>query len=240
MYEQYDPHKSPPRSEATDATADSKKRKASPDDEEHSPEQPDPTRFISSPESFLEALQDLHADEESIMFTNVDGDLTFILQSTSESTDEIMSFDISLMYDDSIDCHGKLKTLLDHEYNAVYNDDENWTLYVFALSQEPSSTELHDMMRLVNKTYNMRICECFEHLVKSPKRSVCYLCTMRKRATQEPQKSCVICNDAIQTPMGSVTMKSCCGQVMHRRCLELWRRDDARKICPICRKNTSS
>lgn len=200
----------------------------------------DTVPFVSSTDALLTALTDMHHDEESLMFTTRSGELTCILQSTSESDDEIMSFELALVYDEDTDCHGKLKTLLDHEYGAMYNEEEeNWTLYVFTLTRNPPTEDLYAIKRYLNKTYDMRICECFDHFVKSEK-SVCYRCTMcQTPGSSDRRETCVICNDPIETPMGSITMRSCCNQVMHKRCLELWRRDDATKICPVCRRSTT-
>jgi len=197
-----------------------------------------PDQFIVSTASLEQALRDLHRDEESIMFRNRSDDLTFILQATCEATDEFMSFDLSYMYDEDMDRHGKIKALMEHEYNALLNEEENWTMFQFTMTSDPSHEDMEEIMKLINKVYDLRICECFHHLIKHPDHPVCYMCTMRSPSitnTMEGYASCVICNEAIHTPMGSV-QKSCCSQVMHKRCLELWRRDDPLKICPICRQ----
>lgn len=201
-----------------------------------------PDRFIISPMSLEQGLRDLHRDEEAVMFTNRSGDLTFILQATCEATDEFMSFDLSCMYDDDKDCHGKIKGLMDLEYNAFHNEEENWTLFQFTMTSEPSHDDLVEIMAYINKAYEMRICECFQHLIKNTDSTVCYMCTLRSPSTVntlEGYASCVICNEPIHTPMGSV-LKSCCQQTMHKRCLELWRRDDPLKTCPICRQSSTS
>jgi hypothetical protein len=200
-----------------------------------------PDRFIISPMSLEQGLCDLHRDEEAVMFQNRQGDMTFILQATCEATDEFMSFDVSYMYDDDKDCHGKMKTLMEHEYNAFHNEEDNWTLFQFTMTSDPSHEDLVEIMTLLNKVYEMRICECFQHLIKHPDRTTCYMCTLRSPNTvniQEGYASCVICNEPIYTPMGSI-QKSCCQQVMHKRCLEIWRCDDSLKTCPICRQQSS-
>lgn len=192
------------------------------------------TRLVWSPESLLDALHLLHRDEESVMFQNSAGDMTFVFQSTSENTDEMMSFDLSFVYDETQDQHGKIKRLLDHEYGAMLNDEENYTMYIFTMSQQPDSTELYDTMRCLNTAYNLRFCECFEYFIKSPSLDVCYMCTMCQQPGSEVQ-TCTICSDPIRTGRGSIHT-SCCEQWFHARCVELWRRDGIAKRCPVCRK----
>jgi hypothetical protein len=198
-----------------------------------------PDRFIVSPTALEHTLRDLHRDEQAVMFQNRLGDLTCILQPTCETTDDFMSFDLSCMYDEDKDCHGKIKEIMDLEFNAVHNEEGNWTLYQFTMTNEPKLEDLVEIMTFMNKVYELRICECFQHLIKNTDRNVCYMCTMRSPSTvntEEGYAECVICNEPIHTPMGSV-LKSCCQQTMHKRCLELWRRDDPLKTCPICRKS---
>jgi len=192
-------------------------------------------RFITSAAHMMDALQALHKDEDAIMFSNQSGDMVFVLQSTSENTDTMMTFELSMVYDETKDCHGKIKRILDHEYGAMGNEDDNYTLYMFTLSQEPESEELYDTMRYINTAYNFRFCECFEYFIKHLDREVCYACTMRARPWTP--KPCVICSEPIHSWKGSMHMKACCGQWMHKRCLELWRRDSDSKICPICRQS---
>ena len=193
----------------------------------------DDDRFITSATQMMDALQALHKDEDAIMFSNQSGDMVFVLQSTSECTDEMMTFELALVYDETKDCHGKIKMIMDHEYGALENEEDNYTLYMFTLTKDPDAEDVYDTMRCINNTHKLRFCECFEHCIKGADREVCYTCTMRSRPwTPIP---CVICSDPIHTWKGSMHMKACCGQWMHRRCLELWRRDSDSKVCPICR-----
>lgn len=189
--------------------------------------------FIAYPEYLLEALRDMHMLEEATMFENSAGDLQFILQSTSEATDEMMTFEIALLYDEAQDQHGKIRRILDLEFATVPNEDGNWTFYLGNLTQTPESEDLIEAAESINALRDIRICECFEYFIKTPGRHICYMCTMR-RLQDEVTRECVICNDPIRTRLGSIHM-TCCDQYMHKRCLELWRRDDSTKICPICR-----
>ena len=193
--------------------------------------------FVAHPEYLLEALRDMHMLEESTMFENVSGDLQFILQSTSEATDEMMTFEVALLYDEATDQHGKIRRILDLEFATVPNEDGNWTFYLGNLAQSPSMDDLMEATESINALRDIRICECFEHFIKTPGRHLCYTCTMRRRQDEE-ERECVICNDPILTRLGSIHM-TCCGQYMHKRCLELWRRDDSTKTCPICRVSTT-
>lgn len=191
--------------------------------------------FIQNPLFLLDALRDLHRDEESIMFPNATGDIVYVLQATGDATDELMSFDLAMCYDETVDCHEKIRYILEHEYSAIQNEEDNYSMYMFTVKPEPSSAELLEIMDVLNRMHAMRICECFRYFVKAPDRDVCYMCTMRGHLSSDLPVDCVICNDPVQTSMGSMEMKACCQQVMHKRCVELWRRDDASKICPICR-----
>lgn len=201
------------------------------------PEKEEGPLFIRNPRFLLEALQDIHKNEEAVIFKNRHGDMSFVLQSTSESTDQMMTFDVSYMYDEDEDCHGKIKHVLDMEYNAIRSDDSLWTLYMFTIGVDPPISDVEEMADALNTLYTIRFCECFEYFIKTPNRSLCHMCSMR-RDTHENTQECVICNDPILTELGSMHMKSCCGQYMHKRCVEMWRRDNPCKTCPICRKNS--
>lgn len=193
------------------------------------------TPFISCPVFFLEELIDLHKSEEDVVFKNRDGDMTFVLQTTSEATDEMMTFDLSYMYDEDEDRHGKIRNILDMEYNASQSDESLWTFYTFAVGKDPPLSEISEMADALDSVYSFRFCECFEYFVKNPDRHLCSICRMR-REEREDVRECVICSELILTSRGRV-LKSCCGQYMHRRCVEMWRRDNASKSCPICRKS---
>lgn len=206
------------------------------------PEGTAPTPFIVDTTCMFQALCDLHRDEESLMFKNCTGDLELLIQPTSEPTDEYMTFDLNVVYDETLDAHGKVGALLGREYGSIQNEDGTWTLFVFSMPRtSPPREELEETMKYLNGVYNMRYCECFEYLIKAPNRHMCYMCTIRGRIVtgQTEQVECVICNDPVKTSRGVVVMRACCSQIMHRRCLEMWRRDDTTKVCPVCRSRAS-
>jgi len=204
--------------------------------------------FIVEEQCMHQALCDLHRDEESLMFKNASGDIEFLIQPTSEPTDEYMTFDVCIVYDELSDAHGKIAAMMAREYGSMENEDGNWTLFVFSMqATDPSAEDLAETMKYLNALYNMRYCECFEYFVKSPDRPVCYMCTIRGRTVSTDPRcpdsiqqivECVICNDPVRTRRGVVEMRACCSQLMHRRCVELWRKDDATKVCPVCRSRS--
>ena len=185
----------------------------------------------------LKTLKDMHAHEEAFMFHNREGDMTCMLRSTSEKTDELMTFDLVIIYDAAKDVHGKFKRAMTMEYTVLEDEDEDFVIDTITVSKDATPQDMDDAVESINKVFEMCMCECYENLVKSTALGVCYVCAICGDDPDDgtPVDTCVICVEEIHTDRGAVRM-NCCDQAMHRKCHERWRSEEATRNCPVCRK----
>lgn len=135
------------------------------------------------------------------MFFNRAETLCFVLRSTSEAGDALMSFDVILLYDEDEDVHGKLKHLLDMEYSALYDpEDTNYVFESFTCQETSDRSHLQEIQASLNTLYDLKVCECYEYFVKSDESPVCFMCALRGEPmrTQE-EASCIVCSERIRT-----------------------------------------
>jgi hypothetical protein len=201
-----------------------RKRKVSSDDS-----------FVKSADYLLKTLKDMHEREEAFLFRNRSEVLTCMLRSTSEATDELMTFDLVVVHDPAKDMHDAFKKVMEMEYTVIPDDEGDYIIDTLTVSKDATSDDMTDALESINLLYEMDVCECYENLVKSPALGLCYQCSIMKDPLDEPTDACVICADLIQTTRGGVSL-NCCGQRMHKKCYQRWRSEEETRVCPICRK----
>jgi hypothetical protein len=183
----------------------------------------------------LRTLKDMHLNEEAFMYRNRSDDMTCMLRSTSEKTDQLMSFDLVIVYDESKDVHGAFKHVLDMEYTLVEDEGGDFIFDTITVANDATPDDMDEAVESINMFYELSICECYKNLVKSPTLGLCYMCAIGRDPEYPGEDSCVICADTVHTARGSVCMK-CCNQPMHKKCYERWRSEEETRSCPICRK----
>lgn len=194
--------------------------------------------FVPCIDRLRQTLMDMHAAEETMMFFNRHESLCYVLRSTSEAHDELMTFDVALLYDEDEDVHGKFKYLLDLEYSAVADpEDSNYIFETFTLHPSSDVAHLHDIQESLNALYELTICECYEYFVKAKKQELCFMCTLRGEHMRE-EHTCIVCSERIHTHRGCRRM-ACCGTMVHAACHEMWRKSDINRVCMICKKGPS-
>lgn len=191
--------------------------------------------LIKSGDMLLSTLKDMHEREEAFLFKNRGGDITCMLRSTSEASDELMTFDLVLIHDPVKDIHDAFKTIMDMEYTVIADEEGDYIIDTITVSRDASPEDMSDAVESINSLYEMSICECYEHLIKSPYLGLCYVCSISKPRQDDTGESCIICTEAIHTERGIRRMK-CCNQSMHKKCYERWRSEEENRLCPICRK----
>lgn len=183
-------------------------------------------------------LVDMHRSEQTMMFFNRAESMCFVLRSTSEASDTLMTFDVALIYDEDEDVHGKFKYLLDMEYSAVADpEDSNYIFETFTLQDSSTREHLMDIQASLNALYDLTICECYEYFTKVKGRDICFMCSLRGEPMRS-EETCLVCSEPIRTQRGCRRML-CCGTVVHLACHEMWRKSDINRVCMICKKGPS-
>jgi len=191
--------------------------------------------FVKCADVLLETLKDMHKREEAFLFRNRGETMTCMLRSTSEATDELMTFDLVLIHDPAKDIHDAFKKVMDMEYTVIPDDEGDYVIDTLTVSKDATPEDMSEALESINLMYEMDICECYRNLVKSPDLGLCYMCAIMRDPDHQPVNACIICADLIQTSRGGVCM-NCCGQYMHKKCYERWRSEEEKRVCPICRK----
>ena len=183
----------------------------------------------------LRTLKDMHLNEEAFMYRNRADDMTFMLRSTSEKTDQLMSFDLVIVYDETKDVRDAFKHVLNMEYTLVEDDGGDYIFDTITVANDATPGDMDEAVESINMFYELSICECYKNLVKSPTLGLCYICSIGRDPEYPGEDLCVICADTVHTARGSICMK-CCNQPMHKKCYERWRSEEETRSCPICRK----
>jgi hypothetical protein len=193
--------------------------------------------FVPCPDRLRLVLTAMHRAEETLMFFNRAETLCFVLRSTSEAGDALMSFDVILLYDEDEDVHGKFKHLLDMEYAALYDpEDTNYVFETFTCQETSDRSHFQDIQTSLNTLYDLKVCECYEYFVKSDDSSVCFMCALRGEPLRTTQDAtCIVCSESIRTQRGCRRM-ACCNTLVHAACHETWRKQDINRVCMICKK----
>lgn len=193
------------------------------------------TPFIRSSDRLLQVLRSLHRNEEAMLFENRHGDVKYMLRSTSETTDEMMSFDIVVPHDPDEDKGEFMKRLLTDEYACVEDEGGDFVFDTCLVAHDAGKEDLDEIRDMLNWYYNLEICECHANLVKTDDAGgVCFRCALQSDDRDSTGSACIICADEIKTARGLVTMH-CCKQTMHRKCFNLWKQDKTTN-CPVCRQ----
>jgi len=201
----------------------------------HRPFQKHGDPFIKNNAKLLETLQCLHANEEAFMFRNRADDMTIMIRSMADATDQMMAFELLVVFDPAEDKHSSMRRLLEMEYSCVKDDEDDYIFETIAVGKDVQPGEIDEVVDSMNFMYDMKICECFDHLMKTDDIDVCFMCNMTSGDEKNTGESCIICTDVIHTTRGLRRM-SCCTQTMHVKCYEKWKSTEDEKICPVCRK----
>ena len=190
--------------------------------------------FIRSSKRLLEVLRSLHRNEEAMLFSNRAGDLTFMLRSTSEITDELMSFEVVVPHDPDDDPGDFLKRVLTDEYACMEDEGGDYVFESMVVTRDATEDDVEDVVDTINFFYDVHICECHANLVKTDDaHGICFSCHLQGDDKETTGHACVICSEEIRTRRGLVSM-ACCRQHLHRKCYNLWRGKKTTN-CPVCR-----
>jgi hypothetical protein len=190
--------------------------------------------FVKDPGILLNTLLDMHTHEEAFMFRNRDDDITCMIRSTSEATDELMSFELLVITDPDKDMHAKFKSIMSMEYTVLPDDDGHYIMDSITVSRDATPEDMDEAVDSINAMYDLRICECYQALVKSKSLDLCYICAISRDPSKSSDTTCIICTDPIHTTRG-IRRMACCNQCMHAKCYERWRSEEEKKTCPVCR-----
>lgn len=184
--------------------------------------------------NFLGGIKRLYNSCEALTFENIDGTFEIMLRPDPE-VDELMTFEVLVIYDEDKDKFGTFIKLLRLE--LFENEDEEFFLGRISIRKDAdtSSEDVVSAMHKLNAFYAVRICPCGRYFIRdiSP---ICFFCHMTSADEDMQFIQCSICHEETQR----ITMRrqSCCKHFMHVHCVERWFNSDAsgeNPTCPMCR-----
>ena len=201
-------------------------------------------KLIRDATNFLESLRRMHRTNEAVVFPNCENSFKCMIRPTFPDEDEsedtaMMYFDLLIIYDESIDLHGKFCKLLEYEYSG-YLEDGDFLIETLEISKgcEPDHEDLKEAIDSVELVYKMKICGCFKYFVKDDAKDLCYYChmTLPTKVEEDVVHQCVVCHDVIEEPTKMIL--PCCKHPVHSKCVEIWLMNQAKRKCPLCRSET--
>ena len=185
--------------------------------------------MIKNATYFLESLKRIHAGNHGVSFQNAEESFEMVLR-TDPDTTEGMEFEISIFRDEDDDPSGKFRALMKRECNEVDEDEFLLEDFYIPADATPTSKEVIEAIAIVNMCHGYKVCPCNKYMIRDG-HQMCLFCNMTADEESMKMDTCVICYE--DTPKMGMHPQACCGQTMHRRCLDAWYGHSL--TCPICR-----
>lgn len=187
--------------------------------------------LVSDPLSMEATLRRLRIINDCFVFWNEERSLKLMLRNDPEDP-EVLSFELLLAADEDDEDVERLMELLPAEGftgepGLYLIESWSWPETDFAVDQARA------VMNAVNDAYAYRVCPCRKYIIKDEP-PICTFCQMTRTAEDKALHFCAICRE--EGMRMHMVRQSCCGQLLHERCLSQWHGASGDARCALCRQ----
>ncbi len=197
--------------------------------------------LIRDSHSLLACLMRMRVTNDAVVFWNASREFRVMLR--NDPVDEesgVLAFDACILPDDSDDedddeggCPVRRALQLEHD---GYDEDGVFVVEAqsYRLEELTRRPDLLDgAVERINTVYNYVVCKCGDYFIKDGAPQCLYCQLTQDSAADATKHLCPICLET--GPARHMARQPCCSQMMHSRCLAVWKSSGRNATCPMCR-----
>lgn len=208
------------------------------------PDAADRVVLVKDTRNLFNVARRLRDRNTSVCFWNASHEFRLLLRNVQYDQNDDLAFELAIVddernEDDSDDEDSQLSKVLELEYDGSFDPEDPEYFIIETLSfsgHNPEDPRVSEAMDKINDAYLTQFCHCGNYFLR-PGDDLCYSCEMRASEADLSKTECPICH--AETARLHMQVQACCKQLMHRRCIDTWRKMKEYKgetaSCPMCR-----